>query len=43
MIDKIQHNKLSSWGFDIDQKVFVAVSDEELENWMTPKKKRKYD
>ena len=43
MIDKIQYDKLSSWGFDIDQKVFVAVSDEELEIWMTPKKKRRCD
>lgn len=25
MIDKIQYDKLSSWGFDIDQKVFVVV------------------
>lgn len=32
MIDKIDYDKLSSWGFDIDQKVFVAVSDEELQN-----------
>ena len=32
MIDKIDYDKLSSWGFDIDQNVFVAVSDEELQN-----------